>query len=63
MRPARPLSAPTNRAARWSRRPTSLDLKGGSDDRRPMSEPVDQTMPLRVLLARIWRDYLSQHRW
>lgn len=28
-----------------------------------MSEPVDQTMPLRVLLARIWRDYLSQHRW
>ena len=28
-----------------------------------MKDPVDQTMPLRVLLARIWRDYLSLHRW
>ena len=47
---------------RWNRRRTSLDLKGGSDDREPMTVAASETMPLRALLARIWRDYLSKHK-
>ena len=27
-----------------------------------MSDPAAESMPLRALLARIWRDYLSQHK-
>ena len=27
-----------------------------------MSDPAAESLPLRALLARIWRDYLSQHK-
>ena len=27
-----------------------------------MTAPASETMPLRALLARIWRDYLSRHK-
>jgi subfamily B ATP-binding cassette protein MsbA len=37
-------------------------LNGGSDDREPMTVAASDTMPLRALLARIWRDYLSKHK-